>query len=78
MNSPLVRGKELKFQNEGVYNIKKDVFLPWYYMCKFLCQEINRYEETSGVKFEYNEDMFKEDSDIKFENPLDQWILAKT
>lgn len=78
MNSPLVRGKELKFNDKGVNDIRKDVFLPWYYMCKFLLQEINRYEETNLTNFVYKEELFMAKSTFKFTNPLDKWILAKT
>ena len=36
MNSPLVKGQELKFKEEGVRNVIKDIFLPWYFLCKLL------------------------------------------
>lgn len=56
----------------------KEIFLPWYYLCKLLTQEINRYENLSQTQFQYKENLFKEDSDFEFSNPLDKWILAKT
>jgi isoleucyl-tRNA synthetase len=30
MNSPLVKGQDLKFKDEGVQALIKDIFLPWY------------------------------------------------
>ena len=36
MNSPLVKGQELRFSEDGVVAIKKDIFLPWYYLCRLL------------------------------------------
>jgi hypothetical protein len=35
INSPVVRAETLKFKEEGVFAVLKDVFLPWYnaYRC---------------------------------------------
>ena len=42
INSPVVRGDNLKFKEEGVRDILKDVFLPWYNAYRFLIQNIQR------------------------------------
>lgn len=36
MNSPLVKGQDLKFSKTDLLKIKKEIFLPWYYLCKLL------------------------------------------
>lgn len=36
INSPLVRAEEMSFKNEGVFAVKKEIFLPWYNAYKFL------------------------------------------
>jgi isoleucyl-tRNA synthetase len=35
INSPVVRAETLRFKEEGVFSVVKDVFLPWYnaYRC---------------------------------------------
>lgn len=78
MNSPLVRGESLKFNEKHLSNLVKDVFIPWYNICRLLLQEINRFEKTAGKKFQYNEHLFAKENAKSFSNILDQWILAKT
>merc|ERR1719275_88961 len=39
-NSPVVRAEPLKFKEEGVRDVVKDVFLPWYNAYRFLVQEV--------------------------------------
>jgi isoleucyl-tRNA synthetase len=47
INSPVVRAESLRFKEEGVRDIVKDVFLPWYNAYRFLMQNINRLEIVS-------------------------------
>ena len=42
INSPVVRAENLKFKEEGVRDIIKDVFLPWFNAYRFLFQNIDR------------------------------------
>lgn len=35
-NSPLVRAETLNFKEDGVKNVIKDIFLPWYNAYRFL------------------------------------------
>jgi hypothetical protein len=39
INSPVVRAETLKFKEEGVFGVVKEVFLPWYnaYRCVTGC-----------------------------------------
>lgn len=40
INSQVVRAEELRFKEEGVQTVKRDIFLPWYNAYKFLLQGI--------------------------------------
>ncbi|KAL0129614.1 hypothetical protein PUN28_001706 [Cardiocondyla obscurior] len=72
INSPVVRAENLKFKEEGVRDVIKDVFLPWYNAFRFLIQNIEQYEET-GVKFVFNEKV-----DFCSSNIMDKWIVSLT
>lgn len=40
INSPVVRADNLRFKEEGVKEILKDLFLPWYNAYRFFIQNI--------------------------------------
>lgn len=40
INSPVVRAENLRFKEEGVKEILKDLFLPWYNAFRFFIQNI--------------------------------------
>lgn len=42
INSPVVRAENLRFKEDGVRDVLKDVFLPWYNAFRFLMQNIYR------------------------------------
>jgi len=69
-SSPVVRAEPLKFQEAGVKDIVKDVFLPWYNVYRFLVQETTRYEAEHG-KFVPDPSRIK-----KSKNLMDKWINA--
>ena len=48
INSPVVRAEPLKFQEEGVLGVVKDVFLPWFNAFRFLMQNVERWEGEGG------------------------------
>ena len=48
INSPVVRAEVLKFKEDGVRDIVKDVFLPWYNAYRFLAQNVQRLETVSN------------------------------
>jgi isoleucyl-tRNA synthetase len=50
-NSPVVRGDVLKFKEDGVSCILKDVLLPWYNAYRFFCQNVVRYEKVCVLCF---------------------------
>lgn len=73
INSPVVRAENLRFKEEGVRDVLKDVFLPWYNAFRFLIQNIERLEYEENCKFVY-EDVQTGGSD----NIMDKWIISFT
>ena len=47
--SPVVRAETLKFKEDGVKNVVKDVFLPWFNAYRFLMQNVNRLKVSSSI-----------------------------
>lgn len=72
INSPVVRAENLRFREEGVRDILKDVFLPWYNAYRFLVQNILLFEKAHEEKYVYSE------SKAGSENYMDRWILSYT
>lgn len=75
MNSPVVRADPLRFKDEGVQAIIRDVILPWYNGFRFFTQNANRYENISKKQFTPVdlEQAFKQN---KLDNYLDKWMVA--
>ena len=66
INSPVVRGEELRFREQGVKDVVRDVFLPWYNAYRFLVQVVRRYKnEEAG-------DIVGSMAHIKSDNLMDQ------
>ncbi|XP_012286151.1 isoleucine--tRNA ligase, cytoplasmic [Orussus abietinus] len=74
INSPVVKAENLRFKEEGVRDVIKDVFLPWYNAFRFLMQNIERFEREE-TKFSYTE--IKNPEDFS-NNIMDRWILSFT
>ena len=72
IDSPLVRGQSLKFNNEGLEQKIKDVFLPLYNIYRFLIQNIQRYETVTKKSFYYDETVLNKDN----LSITDKWIIA--
>ncbi|KAL8620374.1 hypothetical protein ACOMHN_012999 [Nucella lapillus] len=73
VNSPAVRAENLRFKEEGVRDVVKDVFLPWYNAFRFLTQNVDRMEREEGSRFVFNEATLK-----LSDNYMDRWILSFT
>ncbi len=43
----MVRGENLRFREEGVKDVLKDVLLPWFNAYRFLVQNVQRWEEVT-------------------------------
>lgn len=70
VNSPVVRAESLKFREDGVLGVVKEVFLPLYNAFRFFVQNVERWE-AHGHKF--TPDVAKVRAT---ENPTDIWIQA--
>ena len=73
INSPVVRAEPLKFQEEGVLGVVKDVFNPWFNAFKFLMQQVDRFETSTATKFAPNIDKVRASK-----NSIDIWLGART
>lgn len=73
VNSPVVRGENLRFREDGVRAIVKDVFLPWHNASLFLFAQIALWESESKQKFLYEAGLSSND---KSANLMDRWILS--
>ncbi len=70
INSPVVRGEELRFKEQGVKDVVRDVFLPWYNAYRFLVQVVRRYKNDEG------KEIYGSMAHIQSDNLMDQWIQA--
>ncbi|XP_023756284.1 isoleucine--tRNA ligase, cytoplasmic [Lactuca sativa] len=74
INSPVVRAEPLRFKKDGVYNVKKDVLLPWYNAYRFLIQNAKRLEVEGLPPFiPHNPTTL-----LNSPNSLDNWINSST
>ncbi|KAL8269574.1 hypothetical protein Esti_006491 [Eimeria stiedai] len=73
LNSPVVKGETLRFKEEGVRDVVKDVLLPWFHATRFLTQEVVRFEAKNRQKFRAAE----ETEEVWRSNPMDRWILSE-
>uniref|UniRef100_A0A667ZSX0 Isoleucine--tRNA ligase, cytoplasmic n=1 Tax=Myripristis murdjan TaxID=586833 RepID=A0A667ZSX0_9TELE len=73
INSPVVRAENLRFKEEGVRDVLKDVFLPWYNAYRFLVQNVQRLQKEEDIQFLYNENTSRMSDNI-----MDKWIQSFT
>ena len=74
VNSPAVRADNLKFKEDGVKAVVRDVFIPWFNAFRFLLQNIERAEKETIEEFTFSVDYQKAPS----KNYMDLWILSYT
>ena len=72
VNSPVVRAETLKFREDGVLGVVKEVFLPLYNAFRFFLQNIERWEGDGSRKFVPDVEKVKATT-----NPTDVWIQAE-
>lgn len=70
INSPVVRAEPLRFREDGVRDVVKDVLLPWYNSLRFLIQNARALSISSGVNVTI-EDGTKYKA---HKNQMDTWI----
>ena len=72
VNSPVVRAESLKFKEQGVLGVVKEVFLPLYNAFRFFLQNVERWESNSSKRF------VPEAAKVRAsQNPTDVWIQAE-
>ena len=71
INSPVVKADTLRFKEEGIKDILKDVLLPWFNAYRFVIQNIVRLQKEDGVNFVFNDAQA-----IACDNVMDRWILS--
>lgn len=71
VNSPVVRAEPLRFRTEGVRQVLKDIFLPWFNTYRLFVSQARRLERVDKISFTRNAQVFK-DSD----NIMDKWIIS--
>ncbi|EMD37268.1 hypothetical protein CERSUDRAFT_113919 [Gelatoporia subvermispora B] len=71
VNSPIVRGDNLRFREEGVREVVSRVLLPWLNALRFFLGQTALLEKTTGRKFQYQAHA------PTSSNVMDRWILAR-
>lgn len=71
INSPVVRAEPLRFKQEGVLGVIRDLFLPWFNSARFFAQNATRLEESTGEVF-----VPSKEAALATKNVMDSWIIA--
>jgi isoleucyl-tRNA synthetase len=71
VNSPIVRGENLRFREEGVREVVSRVLLPWLNSFRFFLGQVNLLRKEDGHEFVYNAHA------PLSSNVMDRWILAR-
>lgn len=71
VNSPIVRGENLRFREEGVREVVSRVLLPWLNSFRFFLGQVNLLQKEEGHSFVYDA------HSLQSENVMDRWILAR-
>jgi isoleucyl-tRNA synthetase len=73
ISSPVVRAEPLKFQEEGVNEVVRGVFLPWFNAFRFFVQCVDRLESHTHTQFTPSMELARAST-----NDVDVWIMAAT
>ncbi len=71
VNSPIVRGDNLRFREEGVREVISRVLLPWVNSFRFFLGQVALLKKATGHEFQYNVHASLSG------NVMDRWILAR-
>ncbi|KAF7376281.1 hypothetical protein MSAN_00043500 [Mycena sanguinolenta] len=71
VNSPIVRGDNLRFREEGVREVISRVLLPWLNSFRFFLGQAALFKKTTGIDFQYNPQALVPN------NVMDRWVLAR-
>ncbi|KAK7005654.1 tRNA synthetases class I-domain-containing protein [Favolaschia claudopus] len=70
VNSPIVRGDNLRFREEGVREVISRVLLPWLNSFRFFLGHAALFKKNTGTDFQYN-------AHAPVNNVMDRWVLAR-
>jgi isoleucyl-tRNA synthetase len=77
LNSPVVRGENLRFREEGVRDILTNVILKWINSLNFYLGQVELFDHE-GDKMEPKRERFMYEHDAKKStNVMDRWVLAR-
>lgn len=71
VNSPVVRGENLRFREAGVKEVLSSAFLPWLNSFRFFLGQVALLKKTAGIEFKYDPHAPLSG------NVMDRWILAR-
>ncbi|KAJ8611428.1 hypothetical protein CTAYLR_009009 [Chrysophaeum taylorii] len=75
INSPVVKAETLRFTQDGVRGVLREVMLPWYNAYRFFNQQATRWERatasSSSAAFERDETLAATSTNL-----MDKWIVA--
>ncbi|KAJ7268828.1 tRNA synthetases class I-domain-containing protein [Mycena haematopus] len=71
VNSPIVRGDNLRFREEGVREVISRVLLPWLNSFRFFLGHAALFKKSTGTDFQYNPHAPVPN------NVMDRWVLAR-
>lgn len=71
VNSPIVRGDNLRFREEGVKDVISRVLLPWLNSFRFFLGHVAILKKATGIDFKYNSHAPLPN------NVMDRWVLAR-
>ena len=69
IDSPVVRAEALKFKDEGVEAVLRNLFLPWYNAFRFLFQNVERMQKETGKSFTPTSELARSSTNL-----MDFWI----
>lgn len=73
VTSPAVRAENLRFREEGVKDILKDVLIPWYNAFRFFTQNVDMYASNNSKPF-----VVISQDELPLDNVMDCWITSFT
>lgn len=73
VTSPAVRAENLKFREDGVRELLKDVLIPWYNAFRFFVQNVQMYEVDNRKPFKLSDETRN-----GVDNIMDRWIVSFT
>lgn len=71
VNSPIVRGDNLRFREEGVKDVISRVLLPWLNSFRFFLGHVAILKKATGIDFKYDPHAPLPN------NVMDRWVLAR-